>query len=171
MRRCEASCFTVDLREETDGSARSEIGSKRRAACLVKNTRRLLDARVVKLPRAYTPIVVMLSSLKPLFFHTLKHPFRLSRPTSEHTTPESKQSILGFHPSLCASPLQCLGHLFPHVHESALGGRGDLVPFKNEYGWIKRGFKLETPTVYVHRDAFGLPRELIDDVFTTDLVA
>ena len=41
-------------------------------ACAVVN-RLLLDARVVDVPMAYNPTFVMLSSLKPLFFHGLKN--------------------------------------------------------------------------------------------------
>ena len=38
----------------------------------------LLDARVVELPKVYPQTFVMLSSLKPLFFNSLKHEFRFS---------------------------------------------------------------------------------------------
>jgi hypothetical protein len=41
-------------------------------ACAVVN-RLLVDARVVEVPRAYTPTFVMLSSVKPFFFHRLKN--------------------------------------------------------------------------------------------------
>ena len=36
----------------------------------------LLDSRVVDLPMAYTPTFVLLSSLKPLFFNSLKNALR-----------------------------------------------------------------------------------------------
>jgi hypothetical protein len=35
-----------------------------------------LDSRVVDMPMAYNPTFVMLSSLKSLFFHSLKKAFR-----------------------------------------------------------------------------------------------
>ena len=38
----------------------------------------LLDARVVDVPMAYNPIFVLLSSLKPLFFNSLKNALRFS---------------------------------------------------------------------------------------------
>jgi hypothetical protein len=38
----------------------------------------LLDSRVVDLPMAYNPTFVILSSLKPLFFNSLKNEFRFS---------------------------------------------------------------------------------------------
>jgi hypothetical protein len=37
------------------------------------STRLLLDSRVVDVPMAYNPTFVMLSSLKPLFFNSLKN--------------------------------------------------------------------------------------------------
>jgi hypothetical protein len=40
--------------------------------------RLLLDSRVVDVPMAHNPIFVMLSSLKPLFFNSLKNEFRFS---------------------------------------------------------------------------------------------
>ena len=45
---------------------------------LNKNNRLLLDSRVVDVPMAYDPPFVMLSSLKPLFFNSLKHKLRFS---------------------------------------------------------------------------------------------
>jgi hypothetical protein len=41
-------------------------------------TRLLLDSRVVELPMAYPQTFVMLSSLKPLFFNSLRHELRFS---------------------------------------------------------------------------------------------
>jgi hypothetical protein len=38
----------------------------------------LLDSRVVNVLMAYDPPLVMLSSLKPLFFNSLKHKLRFS---------------------------------------------------------------------------------------------
>jgi hypothetical protein len=38
----------------------------------------LLDSRVVDLPMAYNPTFVVLSSLEPLFFNSLKNEFRFS---------------------------------------------------------------------------------------------
>jgi Phage integrase, N-terminal SAM-like domain len=40
--------------------------------------RLLLDSRVVDLPMAYNPTFVVLSSLKPFFFNSLKNEFRFS---------------------------------------------------------------------------------------------
>ena len=40
--------------------------------------RLLLDSRGVDVPMAYNPTFVMLSSLKPLFFNSLKNEFRFS---------------------------------------------------------------------------------------------
>ena len=40
--------------------------------------RLLLDSRVVDVPMAYDPRLVMLSSLKPLFVNSLKHTLRFS---------------------------------------------------------------------------------------------
>ena len=40
--------------------------------------RLLLDSRVVDVPMAYNPTFVMLSSLKPLFFNSLKNEPRFS---------------------------------------------------------------------------------------------
>jgi hypothetical protein len=37
-----------------------------------------LDSRVVDVPRAHNPTFVMLSSLKPFFFNSLKKEFRFS---------------------------------------------------------------------------------------------
>ena len=41
--------------------------------CGCKNRRLLLDSRVVDVPMAYTPTFVVLSSLKPFFFNSLKN--------------------------------------------------------------------------------------------------
>jgi hypothetical protein len=40
--------------------------------------RLLLDSRVVDVPMAYNPTLVILSSLKPLFFNRLKNALRFS---------------------------------------------------------------------------------------------
>ena len=40
--------------------------------------RLLLDSRVVDVPMAYNPTFVILSSLKPLFFNSLKNELRFS---------------------------------------------------------------------------------------------
>ena len=42
-----------------------------------KQMRLLLDSRVVDVPMAYDPPFVVLSSLKPLFFNSLKNKFRV----------------------------------------------------------------------------------------------
>src|SRR5262245_24715767 len=53
--------------------------------------RLLLDSRGVEVPRAYTPTFVLLSSLQPFFFKSLKKGCA-SRTTREHKTLESNKS-------------------------------------------------------------------------------
>jgi hypothetical protein len=52
----------------------------------------LVGFQVVDLPMAYNSIFVILSSLKPLFFNSLRNESRLT--TLEHKTPESNKSDL-----------------------------------------------------------------------------
>jgi len=67
------------LRESTRGLT-TKKGRKRYTGAWrePKVLRLLLDSRVVDVPMAYNPTFVMLSSLKPLFFHSLKNELRFS---------------------------------------------------------------------------------------------
>jgi hypothetical protein len=65
-------CFAPLTGRDCGGSYRSVLPER------VLGKRLLLDSRGVDVPMAYNPAFVMLSSLKPLFFDSLKNEFRFS---------------------------------------------------------------------------------------------
>ena len=63
-----------------------------------------------------------------------------------------------------------LFHLFPHVHEPALGRGCHRVPLEDHRHGIERKLELETPSF--RRDGYraGLPGKIVFDLLAADLV-